>query len=344
VNTVAPGAIATPFHARTPPERLEAMRNAAPLGRIGEAQDCVGAFLFLASASYRATSRARSFTSTAACTCHERRRVHRRDWGTSNLRLRLYAGRRPRARFPRGTRRRRFAWSLRRDLRWAHRRLARARRAAGNAVRHGGSTFGWLEAPYLLCPEAIDSVAGSLARARPDVHIVPGMRCANPLGAPDVMRGEETQLLGALALHPALAQGRHLVCMPGTHTKWVALARRNGARLPHRAHGRDLPPAVRSQRPGPRPRHENLAPGAGFRARAGRGRQTRRACRCCTGCFRAAACRLDQPTRAGRRGFVDLGTVDRHRLRGRAAAVREHEGPVYIIGRRRRSRSCTPRH
>jgi 3-oxoacyl-[acyl-carrier protein] reductase len=49
VNTVAPGAIATPFHARTPPERMEAMCNAAPLGRIGEAQDCVGAFLFLAS-------------------------------------------------------------------------------------------------------------------------------------------------------------------------------------------------------------------------------------------------------------------------------------------------------
>jgi 3-oxoacyl-[acyl-carrier protein] reductase len=49
VNTVAPGAIATPFHARTPPERLEAMKNAAPLGRIGDPQDCVGAFLFLAS-------------------------------------------------------------------------------------------------------------------------------------------------------------------------------------------------------------------------------------------------------------------------------------------------------
>ena len=49
VNTVAPGAIATPFHARTPKERLETMRNAAPMGRIGEAQDCVGAFLFLAS-------------------------------------------------------------------------------------------------------------------------------------------------------------------------------------------------------------------------------------------------------------------------------------------------------
>ena len=49
VNTVAPGAIATPFHERTPKERLEAMKNAAPLARIGEAQDCVGAFLFLAS-------------------------------------------------------------------------------------------------------------------------------------------------------------------------------------------------------------------------------------------------------------------------------------------------------
>jgi 3-oxoacyl-[acyl-carrier protein] reductase len=49
VNTVAPGAIATPFHAKTPRERLDAMRNAAPMGRIGEPEDCVGAFLFLAS-------------------------------------------------------------------------------------------------------------------------------------------------------------------------------------------------------------------------------------------------------------------------------------------------------
>jgi 3-oxoacyl-[acyl-carrier protein] reductase len=49
VNTVAPGAIATPFHAKTPKERLDAMRNAAPMGRIGDPQDCVGAFLFLAS-------------------------------------------------------------------------------------------------------------------------------------------------------------------------------------------------------------------------------------------------------------------------------------------------------
>lgn len=41
--------IPTPFHARAPKERLDAMRNAAPLGGIGGAQDCVGGFLFLAS-------------------------------------------------------------------------------------------------------------------------------------------------------------------------------------------------------------------------------------------------------------------------------------------------------
>ena len=49
VNTVAPGAIATPFHARTPQTRMDAMREATAMGRVGEAQDCVGAFLFLAS-------------------------------------------------------------------------------------------------------------------------------------------------------------------------------------------------------------------------------------------------------------------------------------------------------
>jgi 3-oxoacyl-[acyl-carrier protein] reductase len=49
VNTVSPGVIDTPFHAATPPERMEAMRKSVYLGRLGTAQDCVGAFLFLAS-------------------------------------------------------------------------------------------------------------------------------------------------------------------------------------------------------------------------------------------------------------------------------------------------------
>jgi len=49
VNAIAPGVIDTPFHAATPPERMEVMRKSIHLGRIGKAEDCVGAFLFLAS-------------------------------------------------------------------------------------------------------------------------------------------------------------------------------------------------------------------------------------------------------------------------------------------------------
>lgn len=49
VNAVSPGVIATPFHATTPPERMEAMRKSVVLGRVGTAEECVGAFLFLAS-------------------------------------------------------------------------------------------------------------------------------------------------------------------------------------------------------------------------------------------------------------------------------------------------------
>lgn len=51
VNTVSPGVIATAFHAATPPERMEAMKKSVLLGRIGTPEDCVGAFLFLASAA-----------------------------------------------------------------------------------------------------------------------------------------------------------------------------------------------------------------------------------------------------------------------------------------------------
>ncbi len=86
-----------------------------------------------------------------------------------------------------------------------------------------GSAIGWLEMPYLPCPADLGELADSPGSPRAGVHLVPGMRCTNPLGAPDVMRGEETQLLGALSLVPELAHGRQLVCLPGTHTKWAWL-------------------------------------------------------------------------------------------------------------------------
>ncbi|MEJ8571549.1 SDR family NAD(P)-dependent oxidoreductase [Microbaculum marinum] len=49
VNTIAPGVILTPFHDGTPKERLEAVRSSVPLGRLGEAEECAGAILYLAS-------------------------------------------------------------------------------------------------------------------------------------------------------------------------------------------------------------------------------------------------------------------------------------------------------
>jgi 2-dehydro-3-deoxygalactonokinase len=86
-----------------------------------------------------------------------------------------------------------------------------------------GSSFGWRETPYLPCPADLYELAGNCTVVRDNVRILPGMRCTNPLGAPDVMRGEETQLLGAQALDPTIGRGRQLVCMPGTHTKWVSM-------------------------------------------------------------------------------------------------------------------------
>jgi 2-dehydro-3-deoxygalactonokinase len=87
-----------------------------------------------------------------------------------------------------------------------------------------GSAIGWLEAPYLPAPADLYELADAPVRIRDGVFVVPGMRCTNPLGAPDVMRGEETQLFGALCRGELPAAGHQLVCMPGTHTKWAAMA------------------------------------------------------------------------------------------------------------------------
>jgi 2-dehydro-3-deoxygalactonokinase len=89
-----------------------------------------------------------------------------------------------------------------------------------------GSTIGWHNVPYLACPIRPDGVASGAFRfeagGRP-IAIAPGLSCRNRLDAPDVMRGEETQILGALRREPSLAEGTHHICLPGTHTKWVVL-------------------------------------------------------------------------------------------------------------------------
>lgn len=85
------------------------------------------------------------------------------------------------------------------------------------------SRQGWIEVPYCPCPATADHLVAGLHRhLRRDgmpVWFVPGLSCRDPQGLPDVMRGEETQLLGALE-----DNDRRLVVLPGTHSKWALLA------------------------------------------------------------------------------------------------------------------------
>jgi 2-dehydro-3-deoxygalactonokinase len=90
-----------------------------------------------------------------------------------------------------------------------------------------GSTIGWREVPYLKCPARPETIAAAALRfeaaGRP-LAMLPGLSCRGKTGAPDVMRGEETQILGALRLHSQLAKGRHVFCLPGTHAKWAVVS------------------------------------------------------------------------------------------------------------------------
>jgi 2-dehydro-3-deoxygalactonokinase len=84
------------------------------------------------------------------------------------------------------------------------------------------SSVGWKQTDYVPCPATAELIAGSCVQVEGrQLRIVPGLACRNRFGAPDLMRGEETQVLGALSLKPELAHGLHLICAPGTHTKWV---------------------------------------------------------------------------------------------------------------------------
>ncbi|MEO8333942.1 MAG: 2-dehydro-3-deoxygalactonokinase [bacterium] len=82
-----------------------------------------------------------------------------------------------------------------------------------------GSANGWLEVPYCAAPAGIDElVAGLALMPNATLNIVPGVATYGSI--PNVMRGEETQIVGALSLHPDLAAHSRLV-LPGTHSKWV---------------------------------------------------------------------------------------------------------------------------
>ncbi|MFJ4343690.1 2-dehydro-3-deoxygalactonokinase [Pseudomonas sp. NPDC089401] len=86
-----------------------------------------------------------------------------------------------------------------------------------------GSAQGWREAAYRDTPANVASLGASLQTVRSqrgvEVHIVPGVIQRSRL--PNVMRGEETQVLGAL---PGLACDDLLIGLPGSHSKWVQVA------------------------------------------------------------------------------------------------------------------------
>jgi 2-dehydro-3-deoxygalactonokinase len=79
-----------------------------------------------------------------------------------------------------------------------------------------GARGAWVEAPYVDLPAGVDAIRDRRVRVPTslgrDLSVVGGLRTAGP----DVLRGEETQALGI-----GLADG--LLCMPGTHSKWLAL-------------------------------------------------------------------------------------------------------------------------
>lgn len=81
-----------------------------------------------------------------------------------------------------------------------------------------GSRQGWVEAPYCPCPTGLAEVRTKVREIEPGrIAIVPGL-CDEHAGVPDVMRGEEVQIFGAIAL-TGLRNG--LFVLPGTHNKWA---------------------------------------------------------------------------------------------------------------------------
>jgi len=83
-----------------------------------------------------------------------------------------------------------------------------------------GSRQGWIEAPYVECPASLDSLAhGIVAVKDAALSIVPGLITRDRHGTPDVMRGEETQLVGSLGADEVAV----LAVLPGTHSKWAHL-------------------------------------------------------------------------------------------------------------------------
>ncbi len=147
------------------------------------------------------------------------------DWGTSSFRaFRLAAdghvlGRRSAARGILHIEANRFAEALREEIGpWLAEGETRV--LLSGMI---GSRQGWVEAPYLPCPAGAAEIAAALvpvAFTGARALLVPGLSDADDAGTPEVMRGEETQIVGVLA---NLGE-EGIACLPGSHSKWARVA------------------------------------------------------------------------------------------------------------------------
>ena len=89
-----------------------------------------------------------------------------------------------------------------------------------------GSNLGWRQVDYVPCPAGLEELRAHMAEVESGpapVRIVPGVRGPGLTGGADVMRGEETQVLGWAAQDAERRRGQRLLCHPGTHAKWIRL-------------------------------------------------------------------------------------------------------------------------
>ena len=102
-----------------------------------------------------------------------------------------------------------------------------------------GSRTGWIEAPYVRVPAALDTIAAGVVRFTSSrgraVHMLPGLCTMDEPSLAtgsatllDVMRGEETQIVGAATTAAGRDRLRQdgrpsVLCLPGTHCKWVVV-------------------------------------------------------------------------------------------------------------------------
>ena len=84
-----------------------------------------------------------------------------------------------------------------------------------------GSRQGWVEAPYCPCPAGAAEIVAKLTRYTTSrgrtIAFAPGLSWRSPTGADEVMRGEETQILGVAG------SGRRILVLPGSHSKWAEI-------------------------------------------------------------------------------------------------------------------------